>query len=86
MCISLRTERSTFMFTSLNNNISSYFHFSGYIKKELVEQHVDYTDAQQLPWSKRWPFDVPYWSCKLFLDKMYLNHARLSHLVGEQLV
>ncbi len=28
------------------------------------------TDAQELPWSKRWPFDVPYWSCKLVLDKI----------------
>ena len=45
--------------------------------KELVEQHVDsYTDTQEpLAWSKRWPFEVPYWSCKLFLDKMCLNHT-----------
>ena len=24
------------------------------------------------------PFLPPYWSCKLFLDKMYLNHAHIA--------
>ncbi len=37
--------------------------------EQLVEQQaVSYTDAQELPWSKRSEFDVPCCSWKLFLE------------------
>ncbi len=53
--------------------------------KELVEQQVD---SQELPWSKRWPFDVPHWSFNLLnVSKPHpWTHGGLAILLESSLI